>query len=272
LILDKSYSAKVLLFGEYTIINGGQALAMPCHKYSGRFIESPKSNLIPYFEYLKSIKGYDRDRIDAAISSGLSFDATIPLGYGMGSSGAVTAAAFDHFYLEKPSGLPELKTLLGQSENFFHGNSSGLDPLTIYLDKALVVQADHIEVLSDIVLGDRFALIDSGQTRNTKALVTYYQQQLQDPDFSNAVVHLNTLNEQAIDALISNNNNLKSIMAQISHLQFEKFQHMIPDSIAGIWKSGLDSDNYYVKLSGAGGGGYFLVYGNYEEIEDVVVL
>jgi len=94
----------------------------------------------------------DLTNLDAAIEKGLIFKSSIPLGYGLGSSGALTAAAFDKFYTDKNLDLPELKTLLARSENFLHGNSSGLDPLTIYLDQVLIVEGDRIETIPDFDL------------------------------------------------------------------------------------------------------------------------
>jgi len=259
----------VLLFGEYTIIGGGMALSMPCDMYGGHWEQGhTEEQLRPFFDYLKTIDGYDEEKLDAGIEKGLIFKSTIPLGYGLGSSGALTAAAFDKFYTDKNLDLPKLKTLLAESENFFHGNSSGLDPLTIYLDQVLIVENDRIETILKLELNKQFALIDSGQTRNTKTLVSYYNEQLQDSDFSDAIVQLNSLNEQAIDAVTSQDQDLKPIMKQISQLQFDFFQHMIPDSVRDIWKSGLDSGEYYMKLSGAGGGGYFLVYGDFSNLEN----
>lgn len=38
---------------------------------------------------------------------------------------------------------------------------------------------------------------------------------------------------------------------------------MIPDNIKPIWIKGLETKAYYIKLSGAGGGGFFLGIGNY---------
>ena len=271
--LSKSYSAKALLFGEYTIINGGMALSMPCDTYSGYWEEAaPNEEIGSFLAYLKTIKGYDQKKLDNAILKGLIFKSTIPLGYGLGSSGALTAAAFDQFYTNKNLSMPELKGILAQSENFFHGNSSGLDPLTIYLNEALIVEGDRIETIPELQLHSKFALIDSGQTRNTKTLVSYYSKQLQDPDFSNAIVHLNILNEQAINAIVSQDQDLKPIMAQISQLQFNFFQHMIPDSVRDIWKRGLESGEYFMKLSGAGGGGCFLVYGDFGGLGGVMVI
>ena len=71
---------------------------------------------------------------------------------------------------------------------------------------------------------------------------------------------------------MSQSANLKSIMAQISQLQFNFFQHMIPDSVRENWKAALESERYYMKLSGAGGGGCFLVYGDYGGLGSILVL
>ncbi len=274
MLLSKSYSAKVLLFGEYTIINGGMALSMPCDMYCGQWAEDGAAEQIrPFLDYLKTIEGYDKEKLDSAIRKNLVFNSTIPLGYGLGSSGALTAAAFDQFYTHKNLSMPELKGILAESENFFHGNSSGLDPLTIYLNKTLLVEGDRIDIIPELDLKGKFALLDSDQTRNTKALVSYYKDQLKDPDFSNAIVNLNLLNQQAINALLSDEEkSLNNIISQISQLQFRHFQHMIPDHISDIWAEGLQSKKYYVKLSGAGGGGCFLVYGDYSKHNKVTII
>ena len=33
---------------------------------------------------------------------------------------------------------------------------------------------------------------------------------------------------------------------------------MIPESVHGLWQKGLETNAYYLKLCGSGGGGYFL--------------
>ncbi len=46
------------------------------------------------------------------------------------------------------------------------------------------------------------------------------------------------------------------------------FAPMIPESIFNIWKKGLDSNAYYLKLCGSGGGGYILGFTkDYEKAE-----
>ena len=48
--------------------------------------------------------------------------------------------------------------------------------------------------------------------------------------------------------------NLKSL----SVWAYEHFKPMIPESIYKAWKNGLDTNAYYLKLCGSGGGGYIL--------------
>ena len=63
------------------------------------------------------------------------FDSSIPQGYGVGSSGALVAAIYDQYALNKitvlenltKDKLVQLKQSL-QQWNLFHGKSSGLDP------------------------------------------------------------------------------------------------------------------------------------------------
>jgi len=44
------------------------------------------------------------------------------------------------------------------------------------------------------------------------------------------------------------------------------FKPMIPKSFHNIWRKGIDSNQYYLKLCGSGGGGYILGFtDNFEE-------
>lgn len=186
----------------------------------------------------------------------------------MGSSGALTAAAFDLFCDFKNLSQLELKEKLAETENYFHGNSSGLDPLTIYLNKTLFVDGPEIMTVDDPKFSGQFALANSDMKRNTKTLVTYYKSQVSKSNFANALIELNEYNERAIHALLSSEMEaLKPIMHSISKLQYQYFDYMIPKHMKNTWKAGLDTGDYSMKLSGAGGGGYFLVFGDTTSIK-----
>ena len=44
----------------------------------------------------------------------------------------------------------------------------------------------------------------------------------------------------------------------LSSLVLQNFDKMIPKPIFQLWEEGINTDNYYLKLCGSGGGGYFL--------------
>ncbi len=45
---------------------------------------------------------------------------------------------------------------------------------------------------------------------------------------------------------------------QLSKTVLRNFKPMIPASFHDLWKQGLESNDYYLKLCGSGGGGYIL--------------
>ena len=72
---------------------------------------------------------------------GLYFESSIPQSYGIGSSGALCAAIYARYTTEliPPSGsitqkdIKELRHIFSGIESFFHGKSSGIDPLSCYM-------------------------------------------------------------------------------------------------------------------------------------------
>lgn len=54
----------------------------------------------------------------------------------------------------------------------------------------------------------------------------------------------------------------------ISKLQFAYLPPMIPESMHALWKKGLASNEFYLKICGAGGGGFMLgVTRNWEAVK-----
>jgi len=49
-------------------------------------------------------------------------------------------------------------------------------------------------------------------------------------------------------------NNIKSL----SSLVLKYFEPMIPDAFHKVWKNGIETNEYYLKLCGSGGGGFIL--------------
>ena len=175
-----------MIFGEYTIINGSRALAMPFDRYFGAWTPSPAPDprLLDFADYLDSLQvdtpfldvgGFRRDA-----GAGLIFRSNIPTGYGLGSSGALCAAVYDRYALA-PIGqhdtgrFEQLKTLLAKMESHFHGSSSGTDPLICYLSYPVLIQPDGF--IAEVKLPDdtdrtlTFFLLDTQLARSTGPLV-----------------------------------------------------------------------------------------------------
>ena len=253
------FPAKILLFGEYTIINGGSALAIPFDQYQGQWLPADETTLDGFFEYLLGLEGVDSDSVQQALAERWQFGSSIPMGYGLGSSGALSAAAFDTFF-QPVKTMAELKAKLSEIESYFHGQSSGLDPLTCYTHQPIRVQAGHISQAKGLTLPPQLHLYDSGIPRNGKPFIKYFVDRLEgEADFKEVVAGLNQFNADIIEALIARQN-IKALFREISYTQFNHFKHMIPSDVATLWKKGLVEESYYMKLSGAGGGGYFLVW------------
>ena len=56
---------------------------------------------------------------------------------------------------------------------------------------------------------------------------------------------------------------MKEVVKNISQIQFEYFDDYIPAEVKSIWLQGLQSDEYYLKLCGSGGGGYLILWSEF---------
>ncbi len=268
---DNFYPSKLLLFGEHTVLRGSQALAMPLLKYGGQWQysdEKTKQYDLPVFaSYLKKLVkngkiALDTEGVLSALERGLFFESNIPRGYGAGSSGALVAAMYDAFGLDKNLTISELKIFLGRIESYFHGESSGLDPLVSYVKKPILIRSNKTMTTLETAENDlpRF-LLDTKQPRKTEPLVKIFlEKTARSPEFSGLISNeLVPLVNDAIAAFLSNQTDfLFQTVHEISWFQHRFLPEMIPMSFKNVWLEGLASDVYKLKLCGAGGGGFIL--------------
>jgi mevalonate kinase len=280
----KRLNAKIILLGEYSLIIGSSALTVPFKKYYGSFSFSDNltgssldSNQILKFilEFFRLQNEYFLDKIDLELfqqdtERGLFFNSTIPVGYGLGSSGALVAAVFKDYSVLKRmkndnSQLTFLQKDMGLAESFFHGTSSGLDPLSCYIGKPLLVNKNSITIMNKKKfqkLLSNFYLFDTGIISTTKSLVNFFIDRMKEDFFRDKVKDLliSSVNCGIQSLLDGDKNALKSCVKNISDLQFTYFKEAIPDHIKEFWQYGLETGDYYFKLCGSGGGGFMLVY------------
>jgi mevalonate kinase len=272
---DIFYPSKLLLFGEHTVLRGSQALAMPLLNYAGhwQFSEdkSKQYDLPKFAEYLKDLAedgkiAFDTEGLVFALERGLFFDSNIPRGYGAGSSGALVAALYEVFGLDKSLTISDLKIILGRIESFFHGESSGLDPLVSYVKKPILIRGDKTMMTLESAENDlpRF-LLDTKQSRKTEPLVKIFlDKTARSSEFNDLVLsELVPLVNDAIAAFLNNQTQfLFETVHRISLFQYRFLPEMIPMAFKNVWLEGLAGDVYKLKLCGAGGGGFILGFCN----------
>jgi len=279
------FYAKIILFGEYGMIEDSQGLVVPYSFYKGtlKFSDSEsefekKSNqhLQKYSDFLVNLNLPENFRLDVArfkkdISKGLFFDSNIPQGYGVGSSGALVAAIFEKYCFTKhdpenisKDDLKNIKAIFGEMESYFHGKSSGMDPLICYMNLPILIE--NKENLGKVAIpkGEEgkgaIFLIDSGITGETGPMIQIFFEKMKTEGFRKTLKEeFIRYNNACIDSFLKKDMNpFFRNLKKLSHWAYEHFRPMIPESIFNIWKKGLDSNAYYLKLCGSGGGGYIL--------------
>tara|TARA_R110002049_G_scaffold308101_1_gene510923 strand:+ start:433 stop:1326 length:894 start_codon:yes stop_codon:yes gene_type:complete len=270
----KSFYSKVLLFGEYSVIQHSMALSIPYTLFEGRlkFPRDKSKGIDPelkaFCQYLKKlpISLIDTKSFEFDLGQGLFFHSTIPQGFGVGSSGALVAAVYDRYAKEKIplEQLSSLKDLFAQMESHFHGSSSGLDPLISYLGQSLLVYGKKDYRAIDLPKygegqGGLF-LLNTGRPRRTEPLVNLFLEKCrQDSFIQNCMNKLIPVNDSCIESFLNQDTDkLLVSMRELSQIQYDHFAPMIPPLYQDTWKKGLESDLYNLKLCGAGGGGFLL--------------
>lgn len=279
----KKYSSKVLLFGEYTVLSGGQALAVPVKnltatwRNTGRPDDSLNDIFYQWCNYLKENAPYiSVGRLKKDWEKGFRFVTDILTGYGVGSSGVLTAIVFDRYRkTEERLDIDTLKEQLGVMESFFHGQSSGLDPLVSYLDKPVVIaQGRAGEIRSQIDFREwEVYLLDSGQRRSTADLVPLFRQKMSEKgNFHSGIENVLKKHVSEIIRIILQDptGDFSGLLKQISLFQWENMQWLIHDNIKQAWEKSLSDPHSAVKICGAGGGGYYLMFSR-EKIKNIPV-
>ncbi len=292
-IKDSLFYAKILLFGEYGIIEDSMGLSIPFNKFNGTlkfdknnsaFAELSNSNILKFYEFLLKLQNnknlpceFDLEALKSDIDQGLYFDSSIPQGFGVGSSGALVASIYDRYGIQKieingqqqGDEILKLKQIFSQLESFFHGKSSGLDPLICYLNLPVLIQSktqlDTVGLPSPNENGKgAIFLMDSGTTGQTQNMVSIFLEKCKNEGFRNIIkTSFKKYNDECIHAFL--NKDFKPLMSSIknlSQLVYDNFSPMIPDNYKTLWKEGIDSNSYYLKLCGSGGGGFILGFTN----------
>jgi len=186
----------------------------------------------------------------------------IPSGYGLGSSGALVAALWQRFALTRIEDLMELKRIFGRIESYFHGSSSGIDPLQCYVGKPFVINREGVRILPDdfIDSGIEIGLIDTKTKSETGPLVRHFREMLNDDAYKQRFEkeYLPCLN-RCMETISQGGNVFFDNLSQFTALQNELFEPMITPDTQHLFATQYDF-HFGVKILGSGGGGYVLCF------------
>ncbi len=273
----KKYPSKLLLFGEYGVLIGLDALAIPYPEFSGRLEKTGDTeDEVLRKIYVKLTKAQyslpfniDLERFDKDIKSGLTFNSEIPLHYGLGSSGALAASIFDNYFeiknKKERADLRAIKTTLSFMESPFQGLSSGIDPLvSLTRNPILVRKGGRVISFKKSILPHRkrlqFFLVDSNLPGKRGDMVTRFIDKLEGFDFSDEFrMNYQKYSNSSVSCLINKKyDKFFKHFKELSEFQLSEMQILIPEHIKNIFKAGLESGVFALKICGSGGGGFFL--------------
>lgn len=267
------FCSKLLLFGEYGVMLGSKALCLPLPLFSGSFAMPPskpnaeqeQSNswLGAFASFLEASSigtKYNVPEFVADVRAGMYFASSIPTGYGIGSSGAVCAAFYSYYRKVMPDGIESLRVELAELESFFHGKSSGLDPLVSLTGRPIVISDGKLKPIEHFSNKDvGVFLIDTQTPRTSKDLISNTISFLNNPVNSPTKQSLIELTNRCIDTYMKGSSCLFSeAVNELSAFQLGYLNQLIPPSLIPIWGEGFIDSRFTLKLCGAGGGGFVL--------------
>jgi len=253
------FYSKVMLFGEYSIILGSMGLTIPYSHFNGElrfinknsytdldFAKHSNHQLRELAQFIISLQqtnqlncDFDSERLRKDLSNGLFFESSIPEGYGLGSSGALVASIYNEYvthHIEPRAGMNNdeihhLKQIFSQIESFYHGTSSGIDPLICYL-KHPIVMMDNQTISSvgiarkAILKDDAIFLINSGKPGKTAPLVKRFMEKIKDDNYlKNIRETMIPMTNSCIQSLLDGQlTELFQTLPKLSNFQLNHFQ------------------------------------------------
>lgn len=273
----------------YRVFSG--ELCFPSASFDPVKSKDSNSEIKTFVRYLKSLCNTDSedgkiidevlniDDLAFDVNQGLFFNSTIPQGYGLGSSGALCACILGKYLNKNYSqslniknrlitrgNLTHLKKIFQIMESHFHGSSSGVDPLISYLGVPLMINEngdiDQVDLTPYETMSGSGALflLNTKRARRTEPLVNLFLEKCKSEEFSSKLKNeLSEYNNLAISQFLNGKfTEMGESFRKISEFQYEHFEPMIPKLFRPHWKSGLDNEDFYLKLCGAGGGGFLI--------------
>ena len=212
-----------------------------------------QKKILEFIEYLKkkvkNLPDLDWLSINKDKKNNLFFESNITQGYGLGSSGALVAAFYDRYVKDKISSeekltknkLQKLKNIFSEMESYYHGESSGIDPLNCYLGLPILIKSQNeIQVTKmpeENALGyGGIFILDSGTSSDTSSMVSLFFKKMEDENFNYMMKkQFIKYSKTCINEFLNGNiNSMFNSIKILSEVTLNNFQPMIPNKFIVI--------------------------------------
>lgn len=282
----EKFNSKLLLFGEYGLMYDAMALSVSFERFSG-FLDfdtdgshaESSGEIQKFWEYWRNAESFqklnfpfDLNQLDTDLKKGLFFSSNIPQQYGVGSSGALVAALFSRYadgaVRKDEIDIDFLRADFALLESYFHGRSSGVDPLISFLNMPLMIDSKKKVQKLDFDLkqtGLTVALIDTETTGATGPLVQHFIERFNYPKFRKVFEsQYIPANNGCIESILNGNKpDFFSNLKKLIRFELEHFQRMFTDDFQSVIEEALN-EKVFIKLLGSGGGGFLIAFAESE--------
>lgn len=140
-----------------------------------------------------------------------------------------------------------------------------MDPLICYLNIPILIKSksdlDAVGLPSYNAEGKgAIFLLNTGNPGETQPLVNWFLERLKQDGFRNMMKEqFVKYNDECIKSFLKGDYKpLFASLKKLSKLALDNFTPMIPDLFHKLWQQGIETNAYYLKLCGSGGGGFIL--------------
>lgn len=267
-------SAKIIWFGEHSVVYGQPAIALPLPavKVKAQVKETSEGSSQIFSRYydgdwqqiptemagIKQLAEFLTNRLQFSSNFQLTIESDIPAERGMGSSAATAIAITRAFFdlCDKHLTRSDLLNAANVAEQITHGNPSGLDAATASAKWPIWYVKNQENTQLAINLPEATLVIaDSGVKGKTSLAVSQVKEQLLlNPDTKNTILQMGKVANQVPEALKNNNVELIGSLMNQNHELLRQL-NVSTQHLDLMQMQALRSGASGAKLTGSGLGG-----------------
>ena len=248
----------MIITGEHSVLQGCPAIAVACSLYIENHIRKNDSDKVLFTSRIPMPDGASallnltvsefkkHFKLDTGVT--MEFNSTLPVGSGMGSSAAASAAVFAGLcqITENKLTAEEMLDAIKNCENLIHGTSSGLDPAAVIYG-GMVRKSGSKILPKRIFLPIDFYIVNTGKPDCTTGEAVAHAKNLFTPEL---IRKFRTVSEN-IEANLEKGNSQALAKNIIENEKLLEAIGVVPEKIKSFAREAEKSDMAF-KISGAG--------------------